>query len=101
MCKFLGKEVPDVEFPRVNETASMHDEMSIIAGRGIRNLLTRILPWIGSLMAVVLLVTSQVSLSTNKPMVTSTLVPCRQVFMSVDVETELKDHCDENNSGLS
>ena len=29
LCAFLGKEVPDVEFPRVNETASMHEKMRI------------------------------------------------------------------------
>ena len=33
---FLEKEVPDIEFPRINETASMNEKMAIIAGRGIR-----------------------------------------------------------------
>jgi hypothetical protein len=49
LCEFLGKEVPNVEFPRVNETASMHEKMSIIVGRGIRNILKRALLWIGPL----------------------------------------------------
>ena len=59
LCEFLGKELPDVEFPRVNETASMHEKISIIARRGIRNLLTRALLWIGPVMVAVLLVTAK------------------------------------------
>lgn len=54
LCNFLGKEVPDVEFPRVNETASMHEKISIIVWRGIRNLLTRVLLWTGPLILAVL-----------------------------------------------
>ena len=41
LCAFLGKEVPDVEFPRVNETAAMREKMAIIARRGVKNLLKR------------------------------------------------------------
>lgn len=59
LCEFLGKEIPDVEFPRINETASMHEKISIIAGRGIRNLLTRALLWIGPLVLAVLFVTAK------------------------------------------
>lgn len=47
LCTFLGKDIPDVEFPKVNETASMHEKMSIIARRGIKNLLRRVLLWFG------------------------------------------------------
>ena len=54
LCDFLDKEVPDVEFPKVNETASMHEKMTIIAGRGARNLLTRVLLWTGPLILAVL-----------------------------------------------
>ncbi|KAG6988577.1 hypothetical protein G7Y79_00070g096760 [Physcia stellaris] len=43
LCTFLGKEVPDVEFPKVNETASMQEKMAIIARRGVKNLLKRAL----------------------------------------------------------
>ncbi len=56
LCDFLGKEVPDVEFPKVNETDSMHEKMSIIARRGVRNLLTRVLLWTRPLIVAVLLV---------------------------------------------
>ena len=59
LCDFLGKEVPDVEFSKVNETAFMHEKISIIAGRGIRNLLTRVLLWIGPLLVAVLLVAAR------------------------------------------
>ena len=55
LCDFLKKEVPHVEFPRVNETASMHEKMTIIAGRGVRNLLTRILLYSGPLILAVLI----------------------------------------------
>jgi hypothetical protein len=50
LCEFLGKEIPNVEFPRVNETGSMHEKMSIIVGREIRNILKRALLWIEPLM---------------------------------------------------
>lgn len=59
LCEFLDKEIPDVEFPRVNETASMHEKMSIIAGRGIKNLLQRVLLWTGPLIVAVILVVAK------------------------------------------
>lgn len=43
LCTFLGKEVPDVEFPKVNETASMKEKMALIGRRGMKNLLKRAL----------------------------------------------------------
>jgi len=47
LCSFLGREVPDMEFPKVNETASMHEKMSIIARRGLKNVLKGTLIWLG------------------------------------------------------
>lgn len=55
LCDFLQKIVPDVEFPKVNETASMHEKIVLMAGRGIRNLLARILLWTGPLILVILI----------------------------------------------
>ncbi len=55
LCDFLGKDIPDVEFPRVNETASMHEKISIMLRRGLTNLLTRIVLWVGPLIVAVLL----------------------------------------------
>lgn len=46
LCAFLDKEVPNVEFSKVNETAFMHEKMFIIARRGLRNLLKRALLWL-------------------------------------------------------
>ena len=58
LCDFLKKDIPDVEFPRVNETASMHEKISIIARRGLVNVLTRVMLWVGPLIvAVVLMMT--------------------------------------------
>lgn len=59
LCDFLGKEIPDVEFPRVNETASMHEKVSIIQRRGLTNFLTRFALWGGPLVAAVLLMTTR------------------------------------------
>lgn len=39
LCAFLYKDVPDVAFPKVNETASMQEKVSIITRRGMKNLL--------------------------------------------------------------
>lgn len=57
--EFLGKEVPDVELPRVYEPDSMHEKKSIIAWRGIRNLSARFLLWTGPLVIAVLLVAAK------------------------------------------
>lgn len=41
LCKFLGKEVPDVPFPRINEAAALKEKMEVLGrkcmGRAIRN----------------------------------------------------------------
>ena len=55
LCDFLKKEVPDVDFPRVNETASMHEKITIITGRGVRNLLIRMFLYSGPLILAVLI----------------------------------------------
>ncbi len=45
LCTFLGKPVPDVEFPNINETASMQEKVSIIARRGLWTVMRRGLTW--------------------------------------------------------
>ena len=55
LCDFLGKDIPDVEFPRVNETASMHEKVSIIRRQGLANLLTRMVLWVGPFIVAALL----------------------------------------------
>ena len=61
LCEFLGKDVPDLEFPRVNETASMHEKMSIVARRGLKNLLKRALLWVWPLVVAVFLIMARYS----------------------------------------
>lgn len=56
LCDFLGKDVPDIEFPRVNETASMHEKVSIIARRGLTNMLARVALWTAPLIVAFLMV---------------------------------------------
>ena len=41
--EFLGKDVPGVEFPRVNEAAALQEKVAIILRTGAGNLLKRIL----------------------------------------------------------
>ena len=55
LCDFLGKPVPDVEFPKVNETDSMHEKMSIIAIRGLKNMAKRILMWSAPVLIAIIL----------------------------------------------
>ncbi len=65
LCEFLGKDIPDVEFPRVNETASMQEKVSIIVGRGIKNLLKQTLLWGLPLIVAVLLIRAKFSGSSS------------------------------------
>ncbi|KAL8904377.1 MAG: hypothetical protein Q9207_003302 [Kuettlingeria erythrocarpa] len=37
LCSFLEKPIPNVEFPRVNESAALAEKIRLIARRGIRN----------------------------------------------------------------
>ena len=43
LCEFLGKEVPDCEFPRVNDNIALWELLALIARRGIRNAAMRLL----------------------------------------------------------
>jgi hypothetical protein len=42
LCKFLGKEVPDCPFPHVNDSDAVWEQMAIIARRGLRNAMWRL-----------------------------------------------------------
>ncbi|KAI4267829.1 MAG: hypothetical protein L6R38_008074 [Xanthoria sp. 2 TBL-2021] len=50
LCRFLGKPIPDVDFPRVNETAALQEKISIILQRGAFNFLKRIMLVVGPLL---------------------------------------------------
>ncbi|KAL8668618.1 MAG: hypothetical protein Q9168_006759 [Polycauliona sp. 1 TL-2023] len=49
LCEFLGKEVPDVAFPRVNESAALQEKIAIIVRRGAVNFLKRVMVVVGPL----------------------------------------------------
>ncbi|KAL8946302.1 MAG: hypothetical protein Q9222_007280 [Ikaeria aurantiellina] len=53
LCGFLGKPVPEVEFPRINETAALHEKIAIIFRMGAVNLLKRVLMFGGPLLLAV------------------------------------------------
>ncbi|KAK5708671.1 hypothetical protein LTR17_020503 [Elasticomyces elasticus] len=36
LCEFLGKEVPDVPFPQVNETEIMNEKLKVLVVKGVR-----------------------------------------------------------------
>jgi hypothetical protein len=42
LCEFLGKEVPRVEFPSVNDTDAMNEKIRLVAWRGVRNGVVRV-----------------------------------------------------------
>ena len=54
LCKFLGKEVPEVPFPRANDTEVHEKQMRVIAKKGLRNMLWRVGRMLGPLLVVVL-----------------------------------------------
>jgi hypothetical protein len=41
LCSLLGKPVPDVPFPRVNETDMVNDYVGIAVGMGLKSVLKR------------------------------------------------------------
>ena len=45
LCKFLNKPIPDVPFPRVNESADLQEKMRLIVQRGMRNMAAKYAPW--------------------------------------------------------
>ncbi|KAL8649539.1 MAG: hypothetical protein Q9226_005535 [Calogaya cf. arnoldii] len=53
LCTFLGKPIPDVEFPRVNEAAALQEKISIILQRGAVNFLYGIMLVVGPVLLAV------------------------------------------------
>jgi hypothetical protein len=47
LCEFLGKEVPDVEFLRVNDTDAMTEKMRLVAWRGVKDSARRAVTFLG------------------------------------------------------
>ncbi|KAF9778535.1 hypothetical protein IL306_003757 [Fusarium sp. DS 682] len=52
LCRFLGKDVPDVEFPRVNDRKSHSEDMERLMAKVIRGSLKAIGPYVMALVAV-------------------------------------------------
>ena len=55
LCDFLGKPVPEVPFPRVNDTEALQELLSIVIKRGLYNALMRVIKY-ASPFAVLLVV---------------------------------------------
>ncbi|KAI9728247.1 MAG: hypothetical protein M1834_007740 [Cirrosporium novae-zelandiae] len=51
LCKFLGKPIPDVPFPRANDAQEMQDRLTVVLKRAVIKGVRR-LAWLGSPMVV-------------------------------------------------
>jgi hypothetical protein len=47
LCRFLEKDVPSVEFPKINETAMMQEKIGIIVVQGVRRVASKAITAIG------------------------------------------------------
>lgn len=45
LCEFLGKDVPDVEFPHVNETAALQEKIKGVQKEMLSATLKKVAPW--------------------------------------------------------
>lgn len=52
LCEFLGKEVPGVEFPRVNDQEVHGEQLKVIMKKGLWNMLWRVGAWLGPLLVL-------------------------------------------------
>jgi hypothetical protein len=52
LCEFLGREVPDSEFPRVNETASFQARFVVLRREAMKRLAKNAVPWVVGAAAV-------------------------------------------------
>lgn len=46
LCRFLGKEMPDVEFPKVNDSDHMKEFQGLVARRSMKHLFQRVCKWL-------------------------------------------------------
>lgn len=46
LCEFLGKPVPDVPFPHLNEQAWLDEKVQLIATKGLKHLARRMWPYV-------------------------------------------------------
>ncbi|KAL6401054.1 nad dependent epimerase [Ilyonectria robusta] len=51
LCKFLGKEVPTSEFPRLNEKAWLDEKASLLVKEGLKKVAIKVIPWVVAIVA--------------------------------------------------
>ncbi|KAH6991539.1 hypothetical protein EDB82DRAFT_494142 [Fusarium venenatum] len=52
LCKFLGKNVPNVEFPRVNESTWFDEKANILLKRGLKDGAIKAFSWVAAIACV-------------------------------------------------
>lgn len=52
LCKFLGKEVPATEFPRLNEKAWFDEKTSLLVKEGLKKVTIKVIPWAVAMVAI-------------------------------------------------
>lgn len=52
LCAFLGKEVPEVEFPRVNDSKDFGDRIGVFVGLAMKRVLWKLVPVAGGMIVV-------------------------------------------------
>ncbi|KAK2590391.1 hypothetical protein QQS21_011928 [Conoideocrella luteorostrata] len=52
LCEFLGKPVPEEEFPHLNEKAWFDEKVKLLLRRGIKNAARAVFPWIFALVVI-------------------------------------------------
>lgn len=52
LCRFLGKEVPQVEFPRMNDSDQMLEFLRLLGRRALRRIAVRVGKWVGFLVVL-------------------------------------------------
>ena len=51
LCKFLGKQIPDVPFPRINDAVSLNEQFRQATKIGAKNIVKKYAPWILAVLA--------------------------------------------------
>lgn len=52
LCRFLGKEVPEVEFPRVNDSKDFGDRIGVFVGLATKRVMWKLVPVVGVVVVV-------------------------------------------------
>ena len=52
LCDFLGKDVPDTDFPWVNETKALQEKIKEVQGKMMRKAVNKSVPFLGAAVVV-------------------------------------------------